>query len=82
MLCNHVKFCPTGDREVLRIYYGAPFWVVGIFHPILANRYKIRMLACVGPVAQRLEQRTHNPLVPGSNPGGPTNIGSPLSLII
>ena len=27
----------------------------------------------LGPVAQRLEQRTHNPLVPGSNPGGPTN---------
>ena len=27
----------------------------------------------MGPVAQRLEQRTHNPLVPGSNPGGPTN---------
>src|SRR5438445_4514188 len=25
-----------------------------------------------GPLAQRLEQRTHNPLVPGSNPGGPT----------
>ena len=25
-----------------------------------------------GPIAQRLEQRTHNPLVPGSNPGGPT----------
>src|SRR5947199_8077358 len=24
-----------------------------------------------GPVAQRLEQGTHNPLVPGSNPGGP-----------
>ena len=24
-----------------------------------------------GPVAQRLEQRTHNSLVPGSNPGGP-----------
>src|SRR5215208_709116 len=24
-----------------------------------------------GPVAQRLEQRTHNPSVPGSNPGGP-----------
>ena len=24
-----------------------------------------------GPVAQRSEQRTHNPLVPGSNPGGP-----------
>ena len=26
----------------------------------------------VGPVAQRLEQGTHNPLVPGSNPGGPS----------
>ena len=25
-----------------------------------------------GPIAQRLEQRTHNPSVPGSNPGGPT----------
>ena len=27
-----------------------------------------------GPVAQRLEQYTHNVLVPGSNPGGPTNL--------
>src|SRR6266446_2214335 len=27
-----------------------------------------------GPVAQRLEQRTHNPLVLGSNPSGPTNV--------
>src|SRR5437763_16969576 len=27
-----------------------------------------------GPVAQRLEQGTHNPLVPGSNPGGPSFI--------
>ena len=26
-----------------------------------------------GPVAQRLEQQTHNLLVPGSNPGGPTS---------
>ena len=25
----------------------------------------------VGSIAQRLEQGTHNPLVPGSNPGGP-----------
>src|SRR5579859_2812800 len=25
-----------------------------------------------GPLAQRLEQRTHNPLVEGSNPSGPT----------
>ena len=28
-------------------------------------------LSGAGPVAQRSEQRTHNPLVPGSNPGGP-----------
>jgi hypothetical protein len=27
-----------------------------------------------GPVAQRLEQWTHNPLVQGSNPCGPTKI--------
>lgn len=30
-----------------------------------------------GPVAQRLEQRTHNPLVGGSNPSGPTCAGYP-----
>src|SRR5208282_3100372 len=29
-----------------------------------------------GPVAQRLEQQTHNLLVPGSNPGGPTKISA------
>jgi hypothetical protein len=38
---------------------------------------KIAALPCysfvVGPLAQRLEQRTHNPLVEGSNPSGPTN---------
>ena len=32
---------------------------------ILISRY--------GPLAQRLVQRTHNPLVDGSNPSGPTN---------
>src|SRR6266446_3548761 len=35
------------------------------------SRYDVLVL--VGPVAQRLEQRTHNPLVLGSNPSGPTN---------
>jgi hypothetical protein len=34
-------------------------------------RNKIRN-ALHGPVAQRLEQGTHNPLVAGSNPAGPT----------
>src|SRR5437879_13455247 len=32
-----------------------------------------------GPLAQRLEQRTHKPLRPGSNPGGPTKTATPLS---
>ena len=31
-----------------------------------------------GPLAQRLEQRTHNPLVLGSNPRGPTKMGGSL----
>src|SRR5271170_7820246 len=42
--------------------------------PKSPKSYKINALALVGPVAQRLEQRTHNPLVPGSNPGGPTKL--------
>jgi hypothetical protein len=29
-----------------------------------------------GPIAQRLVQKTHNLLVPGSNPGGPTKLPS------
>ena len=32
-----------------------------------------RSISHLGPLAQRLEQRTHNPLVVGSNPTGPTN---------
>ena len=32
---------------------------------------KYRSAGWVGPLAQWLEQRTHNPSVPGSNPGGP-----------
>src|SRR4051812_12631377 len=30
----------------------------------------------LGPIAQRLEPPAHNRLVPGSNPGGPTNLCS------
>src|ERR1035437_2283428 len=39
------------------------------------GRTGIWLPGCVqnhGPLAQRLEQRTHNPLVEGSNPSGPT----------
>ena len=37
-----------------------------------AKLFPGRMFTSAGPVAQRLEQRTHNPLVVGSNPTGPT----------
>src|SRR5829696_7172566 len=37
-------------------------------------------LAESGPVAQRSEHRTHNPSVPGSNPGGPTKNSANVSL--
>ena len=35
-------------------------------------RVQVPLSAPHGPVAQRLEQGTHNPLVAGSNPAGPT----------
>ena len=38
---------------------------------VAANR-PVTIAVCDGPIAQWLEQRTHNPLVPGSSPGGPT----------
>jgi hypothetical protein len=43
-----------------------------------ADQPEIRQLPAVeGPIAQWLEQRTHNPLVPGSSPGGPTKVIKP-----
>jgi hypothetical protein len=33
------------------------------------------------PVAQQVEQRTHNAQVIGSSPVGPTNINNPLGLL-
>jgi hypothetical protein len=60
-------------------------------HPAVANSYVLDPVILLsknadrkslilndGPVAQRLEQGTHNPLVGGSNPSGPTR----LNLII
>jgi hypothetical protein len=58
--------------KVLQIYYNRRFGEFQMFRAIVPNHYKIRTLVHVGPVAQRLEQRTHNPLVLGSNPSGPT----------
>ena len=37
----------------------------------------VRMVSCSGPIAQWSEQGTHNPLVAGSSPAGPTNPPSP-----
>jgi hypothetical protein len=47
-------------QELLHFYYTGRFGGFRIFSAILPNQYKIRMLTVVGPVAQRLEQRTHN----------------------
>src|SRR6266436_5711702 len=47
------------------------------------SRYDVLVVA--GPVAQRLEQRTHNPLVLGSNPGGltrPSRLAFPVALVV
>ncbi len=49
--------------------------VMGLSCPRFRESIKVNVVLSVryeGLVAQRLEQRTHNPLVPGSNPGGPT----------
>jgi quercetin dioxygenase-like cupin family protein len=40
---------------------------LGKIDPVSSDGLKV-----TGPIAQRLEQQTHNLLVPGSNPGGPT----------
>ena len=55
-------------------YRAAAFFRPEPMRYVSRNSIQCRILAAlVGPVAQRLEQRTHNPSVPGSNPGGPTS---------
>ena len=43
-------------------------------------KYTFATNILTGPVAQRLEQGTHNPLVVGSNPTGPTILKSLSSI--
>ena len=43
-------------------------------------KYTFATNILTGPVAQRLEQGTHNPLVVGSNPTGPTTLTSLSSI--
>jgi hypothetical protein len=61
-----------GERSTAALPQSAS-WTFSNPLPNPAKSYKIDTLSLVGLVAQRLEQRTHNPLVPGSNPGEPTN---------
>ena len=50
-----------------------PFATHGGFLYTLRSHLRTPLLQIIdGPLAQRLEQRTHNPLVEGSNPSGPT----------
>jgi hypothetical protein len=48
-----------------------------LFYTNMRNKIQ---LALSGPVAQRSEQGTHNPLVAGSNPAGSTTIITPKQL--
>ena len=43
-----------------------------VFSKTLTQLEKEQNLEPLGPIAQRLEQTTHNRLVGGSNPSGPT----------
>jgi hypothetical protein len=59
--------CDTGWSRQTKIADEAVLWTVihGVINAIELN--------LAGPVAQWLEQGTHNPLVGGSNPSGPTS---------
>ena len=48
------------------------FWNHCFSFEVARKRPVSQYLSTCGPVAQRLEQGTHNPLVLGSNPSGPT----------
>jgi hypothetical protein len=47
--------------------------------PTRKNPLKERISLENGPIAQRLEQGTHNPLVVGSNPTGPKRLTQSLT---
>ena len=59
---NIVKFIPLNLNWLLNIKLGSTF--AAVFVTIELD---------LGPIAQRLEQQTHNLLVRGSNPCGPTS---------
>ncbi len=61
---------------VLRISVRLNYWIATMSYAINSSRLgEGRAVAgTAGPVAQRLEQWTHNPLVVGSNPTGPSTL--------
>ena len=68
--CQARGFSAASIRSVNRVFrMGAP----GRWFLALVALWKDLRCFDSGPIAQRLEQATHNRLVPGSNPGGPTN---------
>ena len=53
------------------------FWIYRKSHYLC-----IRILSNVGTIAQSVEQRTENPCVPGSIPGGTTQMANVDQLLI
>jgi hypothetical protein len=67
--------CPRpADLKVLKAGSYVTLYIGGScgFAPGPEARRRLAASEASGPVAQRLEQGTHNPLVGGSNPSGPT----------
>ena len=74
---------PSGPQRLAQVDSNGlapPEWRLGMAMNAVDSLILFFIVCCkrVGPVAQRLEQRTHNPLVPGSNPGGPTTSSETL----
>ena len=64
---------PPEDRRAGRRAVLSPSFAIRLQSAVRQSvgRRDIALGCARGPVAQRLEQRTHNPSVPGSNPGRP-----------
>jgi hypothetical protein len=63
------KLIFVGSNPISRSQFGVPVSSVSVSHDAGALDTEILKK---GPVAQRLAQATHNRLVAGSNPAGPT----------
>ena len=66
--CDTGTLQPSERKSDLRVIKKGYKSIFGVARKKPVDQY----LSTNGPVAQRLEQGTHNPLVLGSNPSGPT----------